>query len=119
MSDMPAAFKSVTRTARKQHRCCECLTPIMPGTKYKYSSGVWDGQASSYKQCEDCAFIMNAAASEAGYSDEGPSFRDLRNYFFDQMHVGFVGEPFVLERAKDMGCDPAALARLLSIELTA
>ena len=30
-------------TARKKHVCFECLKNILPGEKYEYGFGVWDG----------------------------------------------------------------------------
>jgi hypothetical protein len=42
--DAPDAFRQVMRTARIEHRCCECHATIQPGDPYEYSSGVWDGR---------------------------------------------------------------------------
>lgn len=30
--------------ARKEHRCCECLSVISPGERYERVSGVWEEQ---------------------------------------------------------------------------
>jgi hypothetical protein len=42
------------RTARKQHRCEECSGLILPGDKYEYVSGKWEGCLSTFKTCEQC-----------------------------------------------------------------
>lgn len=55
MSDAPSCMISEIRKARKQHRCCECPSPIMPGEHYEHVSGVWDGRGESFKTCEPCA----------------------------------------------------------------
>lgn len=55
MSDAPDAFCAVLRKARKQHHCCECMSPIMPGEIYEYASGVWVGTGQSFKTCTPCA----------------------------------------------------------------
>ena len=41
--------------ARKQHRCCECHEPIMPGQKYEKIFAVFEGDVSTHKTCEFCA----------------------------------------------------------------
>ena len=43
------------RTARKDHKCCECLEPIRPGQKYERIFSVYDGAVNAYKTCEFCA----------------------------------------------------------------
>ncbi len=51
------------RTARKQHRCCECSAPIMPGDKYISVAGKWEGDFSTYKHhwlcAEACEYIRD------------------------------------------------------------
>jgi len=42
MCEMPKAFSTKTRKARKPHICCECNHAINPGEEYQYSSGIWD-----------------------------------------------------------------------------
>lgn len=85
MSDMPQAFRQIERKARKEHKCCECRQVIAPGDKYVYSSGIWDGEASDYKQCLICGKAMSAAAAISD-PDEAPCFTDLNewmgNYFY-------------------------------------
>lgn len=55
----PSCFKESDRTARKQHSCCECGRAILPGEKYRYESGVWDGRPSSFKTCVDCLAVRD------------------------------------------------------------
>ncbi len=52
----PSCITERTRTARKQHHCCECDTPISIGERYHYMSGVWEGRGESFKahvRCND------------------------------------------------------------------
>ena len=86
MSDAPSVFRQITRTARKEHKCCECRSVINPGDKYMYSSGIWDGSASDYKQCLICGEASNAA-TEISEPDEAPAFTGLREW----MQVYFSG----------------------------
>lgn len=53
-ADGPDAWASKWRRARKGHRCCACRESIRARDTYRYSSGVWDGHASSYKHCVRC-----------------------------------------------------------------
>ncbi len=52
--DEPSVCNTRVRTARKQHKCCECRWVIEPGDKYEYTSGVWDGEGMSFKTCLSC-----------------------------------------------------------------
>ena len=52
--DPPSFYESSTPKARKQHRCEECGGPIVPGEKYEYVTGLWDGEFSYFKTCERC-----------------------------------------------------------------
>ncbi len=52
---MPAAFSENWRVARVKHMCCECHRDILPGERYQYVSGIWDGSPSDYKSCLMCA----------------------------------------------------------------
>lgn len=42
------------RTARKEHKCCECLETIKRGEAYHYDSGRFDGEFHAYKTCFFC-----------------------------------------------------------------
>lgn len=52
--DSPEFYDKYQPTARKRHKCCECGGDIMPGEKYEYVSGKWDGQFDTFKTCERC-----------------------------------------------------------------
>lgn len=57
--EFPTAYRMVKRTARKEHRCCECQGVIQSGETYIYHSGVWDGLAASFKVCQECEALRN------------------------------------------------------------
>lgn len=113
MCDMPEAFNSVTRKARKNHKCCECGCTIESGEKYQYSSGIWDGKPDSFKQCLNCNEIMLLAARLDDY--EPPAFRELREWFYGFMCIDFKGSDFLNGMAKDIKIEPAKLNRLLNV----
>jgi len=116
MSEMPSAFNSITRKARKEHKCCECGVEIKKGDKYRYSSGIWDGEPDSYKQCSDCHEIMMAASSyDRNNHGDGVAFRELREWFFGFMCIDFKGQNLVNTMANDIGVDAKKLGRLLKI----
>jgi len=56
---MPSAFRSETRRARKSHRCDECYTPILPGETYEYVSGIWDGEPDSHHFHAACSLARH------------------------------------------------------------
>src|ERR1700676_4618936 len=52
--DAPEFYTVEHRTARKEHRCYECSGRILPGEKYQYSFGKWDGDIGEFHTCERC-----------------------------------------------------------------
>jgi hypothetical protein len=55
--EYPQAFNRITRRARKEHRCCECLGIIRKKETYCYCSGIWDSRPDSFKTCNDCVLL--------------------------------------------------------------
>jgi hypothetical protein len=53
-ADAPEAWRETIRRARKSHHCCACKEVILPGDRYHYSSGVWDGSGGDFKHCLRC-----------------------------------------------------------------
>ena len=46
------------RKARKQHECCECQQPIVPGKKYEETTVInHDGYPDRFRTCLPCAAI--------------------------------------------------------------
>ena len=52
--DGPDVFNEKIVKARKEHKCCECHRVILKGEEYGYVFGVWEGEARTYKTCEQC-----------------------------------------------------------------
>lgn len=51
----PPSFCNVTiRAARKLHACYECGGKILPGERYEYIAGKWDGLFDTMNVCERC-----------------------------------------------------------------
>lgn len=101
MSEAPSVFRQITRTARKEHRCCECLRPILAGTKYTYSSGIWDGEPGDYKQCINCSLVFNAAGAVSD-DDEQPLFTQLTEWLGNYFHQGYDREQSIRDIARDL-----------------
>ena len=45
------------RTARKEHRCCECGDTIRPGERYEDVAGKWECEFDVFKTCMTCLTI--------------------------------------------------------------
>lgn len=90
---MPACTTTLHRTARKCHTCTECRTTIQPGDVYEFVSGVWDGQASTFKTCTLCQNARNFYEGDC----DSTSFRDsdMGAYTFTQVEqdlLDFAGD---------------------------
>ncbi|MGF6559057.1 hypothetical protein [Erwinia aphidicola] len=101
MSDAPSAFRQITRTARKAHKCCECRRVIEPDSKYQCSSGIWDGSAQDLKQCINCSLVANAAAGVSD-EDEFPEFGALSDWLGNYFHHGYSREQSIHDIARDL-----------------
>lgn len=113
MCDLPQAFNQVYRTARKDHKCCECHRKILKGEKYLYSSGIWDGEPDSYKQCSICGEVANAA-TVISEPDEAPAFTGLKDWFNNQMSSTFKGGEFISKMSHDLGVELEKIAYVLA-----
>ena len=117
MIEMPSAFKTETRRARKPHKCCECGTSIPVGGRYQYSSGIWDGEPSDYKQCINCNEIMDAAARSAEFAEEGPCFGELYEWFEGYVCISCHGLEWLHDMADKINIEPEKLDKLLRVRL--
>lgn len=48
------------RTAKKQHKCCECKRIIEIGEQYENYSGKWNGNFDYFKTCSDCLSVRKS-----------------------------------------------------------
>lgn len=116
MSETPSAFKTVTRKARKEHKCCECRDDIYIGEEYQYSSGIWDGEPDSFKQCLCCAKVMRAVASSNDGRDE-VSLGMLREWFMEQVDLtDWSPESYLDYWSSELKLDGIHLNKLLRVE---
>lgn len=90
MVEMPSVYGMEQRTARKEHKCCECRGKILPGEKYNYHHGIWEGRAGSFKVCLEC----DAIRKEVDKNERDPEFRTafegLSESVFDSHNAKFI-----------------------------
>jgi hypothetical protein len=88
----PSCWSTKIRTARREHRCCECDEQILPGTRYHYASGVWDGRPNNYKTCLLCLEIQAHFSKLCDSPDSRPVLGELwpalEEHFFPEMRAG-------------------------------
>lgn len=72
--ELPQAYSHETPVARKEHRCCECQGLIQPGERYHRHWGVWNGEAATYKVCEDCEALRSRVDKDEVHLDEKTAF---------------------------------------------
>ncbi len=51
-------YRVVERRARKGHWCSECGSPIFPGERYAYVSGIFDRSPFDERQCASCTLVI-------------------------------------------------------------
>lgn len=67
--ESPSCYREIVRRARKPHTCGDCKGQILPGERYTYISGIWDGDPSSYHRCADCTHLRCEIKRETGSDD--------------------------------------------------
>ena len=67
--EMPEWLNEETPTARKQHKCCECLGAIQPGERYHKFEGVWGGEFECFRRCIDCEALFTEANKDRDFDD--------------------------------------------------
>jgi hypothetical protein len=110
----PSVFNHVKRKARKKHACCECTFNIHKGENYSYISGIWDGKPNSYKQCNDCNDLFFAAMKSQAWADEGPTFKNLKDFFMDFADFDENGNPDIILLASQFDVNFYSLSWLLT-----
>ena len=91
--------------ARKPHECCECGEAIPAGAVYERLTGVWDGDAATFKTCASCVEIRDHFARGCGGHLITWLWRDLEENMFPDMKAG---GPCM------RGLSPAAIDRLIT-----
>lgn len=59
MCDYPEFINETDQRSRKPRWCCECGIRIGIGEMYHKVTGKWDGELSSFAQCEPCASLWH------------------------------------------------------------
>lgn len=55
--DLPQVSRESWHIARKEHKCCECKSPIIKGERHQYVWGIWEGQHYVFKTCLSCTEV--------------------------------------------------------------
>lgn len=67
----------------------------MPGTKYEYSSGFWDGKPESFKTCLSCVAIRtdyeNATGERSAFGELGSQISELFYSWFGPKEYAEIG----------------------------
>lgn len=84
--DFVDVIEQVVRAARKPHKCTECREPILPGQRYEYMFGKFDGDTVRLHTCELCVEI-GRFYSCGGYIP-GEIWNDLEEGMFEHFHHG-------------------------------
>ena len=74
---MPQLLKETQPVARKAHRCSSCSIEIPPGTRYRRSTNLYDGQVYDWLTCVGCEGLTSVVWDWAGQPDEGVIFDDF------------------------------------------
>ena len=83
----PEFYDAKERTARTQHRCCECGHTIRPGERYEHVSGKWTGQLGTFKTCMPCADLRDSLSAGGGCFE----FGGLNEEYYEYLSNTFRG----------------------------
>lgn len=81
-----AYYRETRRTARKQHDCCACEIPILPGHRYWVIATAYDGTARGWKRCDRCQFIHVELRAFCGPKGEWPDEELNCGHDFEEAH---------------------------------
>ena len=71
-------------TAKKQHKCGECMGLIDVGESYVRFSGAFEGHGFTHKMCSVCDSLLSKYIHESNcMEDEYPEFGNLRFHLFE------------------------------------
>jgi hypothetical protein len=78
--EAPEFYARHERTARKEHRCCECGKTITPGDAYTVAAGKWEGYFDTFKTCERCSGLQDAMRDMGYCMQHGGLAEDYSHY---------------------------------------
>ena len=78
--DFVDLLQSRTRTARKTHRCSECMRTIETGESYLYEYFRFDGEVISHRTCRQCQAVRDFLQSKCGGSAYGFLREDIAEH---------------------------------------
>lgn len=82
---IPEFYSHSEPVARKQHLCCECRAPILPGERHFAWRGKWDGSMNSGRQhllCMEACMLIRDKLNDHECIGFGELFE-----FFDEMQT--------------------------------
>lgn len=75
------------RTARKDHRCCECRRTIAKRERYEDYFGKFDGDLCHYRTCMTCVEVRRFFSCNGGWMWT-TVWQEVRDYLFPTFHPG-------------------------------
>lgn len=93
----PEICQEITRTARKQHECCECDDTIEPGDQYEHAKGLWDGSWDEFRTCRICAAIRRDFCNGFIYGTLWESMRETHGLGPDVVYDDWDGHDYTDE----------------------
>ncbi len=111
MCEMPSVYQCDWPTARKEHTCCECHGKIAAGEKYHKHHGIWDGEADTFKVCDDC----EALRAEVDKNEKDPEFKtafgELYESVFETHYLPLVKRFMDIKRKRGAAIQPWMVER--------
>jgi hypothetical protein len=101
----PDVYEEKLVTAKKAHKCYECLREIKPTDQYTIIKGLWEGKWHNFKICQKCIeirdFLLDVQSIDC--LNIGELYENVREsfvYFDEELGSFEVEEPFVLESSE-------------------
>ena len=110
MCEMPTVYECDRPKARKEHTCCECRGKISIGETYHKHHGIWDGEADTYKVCDDCEIVRDIVDKDQ-HPDDKSAFGHLYESVMESHQLAIIKQWLDIRRKRGAKIEPWMLQR--------
>lgn len=119
MCEMPTVYGCDHPKARKEHTCYECRGKISIGETYHKHHGIWDGEADTFKVCNDCEVLRAVCDKDEPDPEFRTAFGQLCESVFESGGADLIRSYLGIKRKRGAAIQPWMLKRESYLEQSA